>query len=67
MNIYINNKLQELPHEAKIKDALSALDITVQKGIAIAVNNNVIPHTEWESFTLQADDKMMLIRATQVG
>ena len=67
MNIYINNKLQELPGKSKITDALDALNITAQKGIAIAINNNVIPHTEWETHLLQPEDKVILIKATQGG
>ena len=67
MNIYVNNKLQEPPGQAKIKDALHALDITTQKGIAIAINNNVIPRAEWDAYVLQAEDKMTLIKATQGG
>ena len=67
MNIYVNNKLQELPGHAKITDVLITLDITTQKGIAIAINNNVIPRTEWDAYILQAEDKMILIKATQGG
>ena len=67
MNIYINNKLQELSGEAKIKDALDSLNVTSQKGIAVAVNNNVVPRAEWDAYTLQPGDKMTLIKATQGG
>jgi sulfur carrier protein len=67
MNIYVNNKLQELAASAKITDALSSLNIPSQKGIAIAINNNVIPRTEWETHILQPDDKVTIIKATQGG
>ena len=67
MNIYINNKLQELHGQPKITDALHALDITAQKGIAVAINNNVIPRAEWDTYILKAEDKMTLIKATQGG
>jgi len=67
MNIYINNKIQEIAGQPKITDALHALNIVSQKGIAIAINNNVIPRSEWESYALQADDKLTLIKATQGG
>ena len=67
MNIYINNTSQELQEHAKINDALTALDITTQKGIAVAINNNVIPRAEWEAYILQPEDKMTLIKATQGG
>jgi sulfur carrier protein len=67
MNIYINSKLQELPAQAKLTDALGALNISAQKGIAIAINNNVIPRGEWDTHVLQDADKVTLIRATQGG
>lgn len=36
-------------------------------GIAIAVNNKVIPRTQWETFTLAENDKVIIIHATQGG
>ena len=67
MNIYVNSKQQEVPTEAKITDALQSLNITSQKGIAIAINNNVIPKAEWEHHVLKANDQVTLIKATQGG
>jgi sulfur carrier protein len=67
MNIYINNKLQELPGQSKITDALNSLNVTSPKGIAVAINNNVIPRAEWDTYMLNAEDKIILIKATQGG
>ena len=67
MTIYINNKEQELPTQARITDALESLNITTQKGIAVAINNNVVPRAEWNAYALQPEDKMTLIKATQGG
>lgn len=36
-------------------------------GIAIAVNNKVIPRMQWETFVLAENDKVMIIHATQGG
>ena len=67
MNIFVNNKQQELPAQARIQDALDTLNIPSVKGIAIAINNNVIPKAEWETYTLSENDKVTLIKATQGG
>lgn len=67
MNIYINDTEHELPQDAAITAALDAIGMSSQKGIAIAINNNVVPRTEWHNTTLQANDKVTLIRATQGG
>ena len=67
MKIYVNNKLHELPAQAKLNDALASLNMSSVKGIAIAINNNVIPKAEWETHELASEDKVTLIQATQGG
>lgn len=67
MNIYINNKPQDLPVQTNISGMLEVLRITSQKGIAIAINNNVVPGAEWRTYELKDNDKVTLIRATQGG
>ena len=67
INIYVNNKPQQLHAEAKIRDLLDAINIPSQKGIALAVNNYVIPRTEWDTYALAPEDKVTLIKATQGG
>ncbi|UIR56902.1 sulfur carrier protein ThiS [Sphingobacterium sp. SRCM116780] len=37
------------------------------KGIAVAVNNQVIPKTAWSNTTLQHQDHILIISATQGG
>jgi len=37
------------------------------KGIAIAVNDKVIPKSEWEEFCLQKEDRILAIGAVQGG
>ncbi len=67
MNIYINNKLQELKESATLSETLVALNISSQKGIAIAINNNVIPKQDWDNYYLNENDQLTLIKATQGG
>ena len=66
MNIYINNETREIPDASKIADVLQRLDLA-QKGIAIAVNNDVVPRNEWERHQLNELDKLTIIKATQGG
>lgn len=37
------------------------------KGLAVAVNDTVIPRTNWNNFTLKENDTITIIRATQGG
>ena len=67
MFVYVNNARQQMHDQANIKDMLGHLDMLSQRGIAIAINNNVIPRSEWELHILQPEDKLTLIKATQGG
>jgi sulfur carrier protein len=37
------------------------------KGTAVAVNDTVVPKTEWEKYELKENDKVIIIKATQGG
>ncbi len=68
MQVFVNSKQYLLPQTVTyLADALPDFGITEPKGIAIAINNNVIPKTEWRQYLLKSDDKIMIIRATQGG
>ena len=67
MNIYVNNNACELPAASVITDALQSLNISTQKGIALAVNSNVVPVQEWGNYALKENDKIIIIKATQGG
>jgi sulfur carrier protein len=67
MNIHVNNKKIELSDESVVTDALNSLNIAAQKGMALAVNSQVIPIQQWAIYTLNDGDKIMIIKATQGG
>ncbi len=68
MQVFVNSKQYLLPQSVTyLADALTNFGITEPIGIAIAINNTVIPKTEWQQYLLQADDKIMIIKATQGG
>ena len=67
VEISINQEQFMLPDNGKLADVLSLLEIHQPDGIAIAVNDNVIPRPEWQEFTLQSKDRVFVIRATQGG
>ena len=67
MDIYVNDKLNSVAGGAKVSEVLESLNIVQQKGIAIAVNNQVIPRDEWIGHVLKEADRVTLIVATQGG
>jgi sulfur carrier protein len=52
---------------ATLEQAISLSGVNDYKGVAIAVNNTVIPRTTWNVFQLNENDTITIIRATQGG
>lgn len=67
MILYINNTEQEFNDSSLIPDILVKLEITQQTGIAIAVNNNIVSKKDWDTFKLNSNDKITIIKASQGG
>lgn len=67
MKIFLNNQLKELSEPLSVSALLQQLQLPHTRGVAIAINNEVISRAEWDSHQLQENDKLTLIRATQGG
>lgn len=48
-------------------EILKLKNLEQKKGIAVAVNNQIIPKMNWEKYTVSENDKLMVIQATQGG
>jgi sulfur carrier protein len=67
MNIIINQQPRDVPDQCSLEQLLiQVLGIPVA-GLAVAVDQTVIPSTAWPAYILREADKVMLIRATQGG
>lgn len=66
MEIEINGALTSIIDSTNLK---YLIDETVkdQKGLAVAVNNSVVPKDNWAHTILMPADKVLLIKATQGG
>jgi len=67
MEISINQQRTEIPERFSVEQLLSFLFADSKKGIAIAINQAIIPKTEWPIHILNPEDKITLIKATQGG
>ncbi len=67
MRITVNNKEQLIEESANLILLLDTIGILEYSGIALAVNEQVISRTEWKSFIIVENDKVLVIRATQGG
>ncbi|AMA50502.1 MULTISPECIES: sulfur carrier protein ThiS [Flavobacterium] len=68
MELIINQEKKIFKEEVLTLQEL--LDIELpdkQKGIAIAIDQQVIPRSQWENTSLQSNQKIIIIKATQGG
>jgi sulfur carrier protein len=68
MELKINNQNKQFSLDSLTIQALLDLEIPEkQNGIAVAINNTVIPKTNWNSYQLNETDDILIISATQGG
>ena len=67
MQIIFNNQRKELNDKSPVQHLLDEWIGEKQKGIAVAVNGEVIPKTNWPTHLLNNNDEVLLIKATQGG
>ena len=61
MKIRINNKETDVQAESLL-DLAKELSLP-ERGVAVAVNNHMIPRTDWQQTTLKDDDNIVIIKA----
>lgn len=67
MVCYVNDSPQPLPPAGTLLQLLAALDLADTYGIAVALNDFVVPRQSWPDQPVQAHDRILIIRATQGG
>ena len=67
MRIHLNDTSRELPSEATLADLARELGLAARRGVAVAINDAVIPRTAWPSQPLADGDRVLVIQATQGG
>ena len=67
MELLVNNKKYNFESNITIDVLLKNVYYNNPKGIAVAINNKVVPKSEWGKHVLQDRDKVLIIRAVQGG
>ena len=67
MKVFLNNESVEVNNSIYLMEILKLKNLEQKKGIAVAVNNQIIPKMNWEKYTVSENDKLMVIQATQGG
>ena len=67
--ITVNGETREVPSGHALTDLLRSLDIDPEyaTGVAVAINEEVIPRDDWTETVLDEDDTVEVIRAQQGG
>jgi sulfur carrier protein len=67
MEITLNDKNHKITENTSLYDLVFAQLGEKQKGIAVAVNDTVVPKSEWEHHMIKSNDQILIIKATQGG
>lgn len=66
IQISVNNNSQSVAKETSVAALLKTINQS-ENGIAIAINDQVIPKARWKTKILNNQDKLLIITATQGG
>lgn len=67
MQIKINNQVHEFEEAQTIEATLQQLNKLEATGIAVAINDVVIPKSKWQEHLIQDQDDLLIVTATQGG
>ncbi len=68
-NLIVNGKEIAIPQSGTtLEELLKQFHVSKEnQGVAVAVNEQVIPKQQWESTTVQPGDNIEIVRAVQGG
>lgn len=66
MKVKVNSKETEVAEGSKLADLAIQLELPTQ-GIAIGLNNKLIPRTDWNAQELHENDSLVIIKAACGG
>ncbi|WP_159023396.1 sulfur carrier protein ThiS [Formosa sp. L2A11] len=66
ISINVNNAIHQVAEDTSLATIVSKLS-PIKNGIAVAVNNTVIPKNNWKKTRVLNNDNILIIQATQGG
>jgi sulfur carrier protein len=68
MKVLLNGETAEFADGATVQTALDALDLPAAgRGVAVAVDAEVVPRTQWDATHLHEGARVEILRAIQGG
>ena len=66
ISINVNNEIKEVEINTSVAQLMQILKQD-KAGIAVAINNEIVMNSNWQSTIIKANDNVLLIQATQGG
>lgn len=67
MDITLNDQILTIAESTMLSEIVLSQLGEKQNGVAVALNNAVIPKTKWHTIQLKSNDQLLIIKATQGG
>ena len=67
ITVRVNDEPRTFAAPVTLLDALRELGLAERRGVAIAINDNVVPRAQWPTRGLAEGERVLVIQATQGG
>ena len=67
MRIHLNDTPSDFVAGTTLADLAHDLGLAARRGVAVAVNDAVVPRAAWPAIPLAEGDRVLVIQATQGG
>lgn len=67
MRLSVNGEIREIPDGGTVKELLEEIGVRDQKGVAVAVDGEVVRKSEWPTTRLEPGNRVEVLRAVQGG
>lgn len=66
-SIFVNDRPRPWPGSAPLQSLLDELGMAERRGVAVAVNDTVVPRNRWREHMVTVGARVLVILATQGG
>jgi len=67
IEVFVNGEIKKVESPTVVNDLLADLHLQERKGIAVAVNEEVLTKSQWQEVLLKPFDKVVIIKAVAGG
>ncbi|MBB6108051.1 sulfur carrier protein ThiS [Mucilaginibacter lappiensis] len=67
MEITVNQQVYQVTDTCNVQQMLTIVFEALPKGIAVAINQTIIPRASWADHQISPQDQIVIIKATQGG